>query len=400
MNDQPLQNLKLIFIVCLGILFSNVLNVNAQEPQLATFLESSSVIIDQIKNQEIIASVTLQTTNIQEIRVPDELDRKIRNTEKVLAVIITNEEPCVLGAQDETCVMINISMEGIEGGINTIQDTAREIGDSLIDDINEAFLLDAKPHSAYIHADDTVNRALETSGIISGHGTVSAVYTMPKEDTFAFYEKMSAILLPKIIRESGGFFEVGKKISAEQNSTVTFSIIPQDPFSIMQLKVSTKYPLIEETISSLQPLDYLQTEKLERSEYFLRGHYPLNSLFQFVILSQEPLKIDTIQTNMLPITEIEGEKFPTDFVNSGWFFDSDSGNKLEGKYLFGKETFVTKNDLAITFTSFNPELADNDINIVSDKQDDTSSDESIFILIGIGIAAAAAIAFYLKGFRK
>ena len=88
------------------------------------------------------------------------------------------------------------------------------------------------------------------------------------------------------------------------------------------------------------------------------------------------------------------------FIPYSFSSDSGSGNKLEGKYLFGKETFVTKNDLTITFTSFNPELADTDINVVSDEQDDTSSDESIFILIGIGIAAAAAIAFYLKGYKK
>jgi len=161
-----LQILRLVLVVFVSILVINVLYANAQLPQLATFRENAQVIVDQIDNQEIIASIILQTTSTKEIKIPAELEQKIRDIDRVLAVIITNETQCVLGVQDEICVLINISMEGIEGGIIPIQDTAREIGDSLIDDINAAFGLDTKSHSTFIHSEDTINRALETSGLI------------------------------------------------------------------------------------------------------------------------------------------------------------------------------------------------------------------------------------------
>ncbi|MEX1054159.1 MAG: hypothetical protein WEC35_07150, partial [Nitrosopumilaceae archaeon] len=166
------------------------------------------------------------STSTQEIRVPVELDQKIRDTEHVVAVVITNENQCVLGVKDEACVLINISREGFEGGITEAQSSAREIGDSLIGDINKAFDIDSKFHSVFIHSDDKINRELETSGIISGRGIVSAVYTIPKSDTSFLYEKLSAILLPKQIRDAGGFLAVAKKISDDSISSVTFSIIP------------------------------------------------------------------------------------------------------------------------------------------------------------------------------
>ena len=49
--------------------------------------------------------------------------------------------------------------------------------------LNQIFDTKAEFHSTFIQTDDESNVALETSGAISGKGTVSAVYTMPMEDT-------------------------------------------------------------------------------------------------------------------------------------------------------------------------------------------------------------------------
>jgi len=387
-----LQILRLVFVVFVSILVTNVLYANAQLPQLATFRENAQVIVDQINNQEIIASIILQTTSTEEIKVPAELEQKIRDTNRVLAVIITNEEQCVLGVQDETCVLINISREGMKN-IVEIQDTARDIGDSLIDDINSAFNLDAKSHSVYVHPDSTINTVLETLGTISGKGTVSAVYTLPYQETSVLYEKLGVLLLHDLIREADGFLETGKNLSFEDNSTVTFSILPQEDLSLLQLKVSAKYPVDNKTITSFDPLVFLKTKNLEKANFFAKGFYPLNSLFQFVILSNEPIMVDTTYSNIVPIAVRDGEKVPVDLTKKGWFFDSDSGTIIDGKYLFGKDLMVTHNELAITLTSFDEESAPK---IVTPVIEIDNFDESLFVLLGIGVVGVAAGIFHVK----
>ena len=117
----------IILLFSVSVIFSASYTF-AQEPQLATFQESAQIIVDQTISKNITASITLQSTSIQEIRIPADLENKIRNTDKVVAIILTNEESCVLGVLDESCIMINISREGIEGGIIAIQDLGKEIG--------------------------------------------------------------------------------------------------------------------------------------------------------------------------------------------------------------------------------------------------------------------------------
>lgn len=375
---------KLVFSLVTAFLLFSAISAYAQQPRLATFHETAQVIVDQRFQNKTSTSITVMSTSTQEIRIPVELDQKIRDTEHVVAVVITNEGQCVLGVMDEACLLINISREGFEGGINEAQSNARKIGDSLIGDINKAFDIDAKFHSVFIHFDDKINRELETAGIISGRGIVSAVYTMPKSDTSFLYEKLSAILFPKQIRESGGFLELAKKISNDSISSVTFSIIPKDATSIFQLQVSRDYP-IEAKMTSISPLELFGTEKLERSNYFKAGFFPLNSLIQVVVLSNETMKVTGHNSDLIPVIEKDGEKYPSDLTKNGWLFDPDSGDMIVGKYLFGKTFEVNKNDLKLT--------------ISDSTQSETPVDNSLYILAGIAIAAVAAIFFYLKNPR-
>ncbi|MFQ6025772.1 MAG: hypothetical protein ACE5JT_04590, partial [Nitrosopumilaceae archaeon] len=176
----------------------------------------------------------------------------------------------------------------------------------------------------------------------------------------------------------------------------TFTIIPQDGLSLHNLKVSARFPVNEESIRSLDPLEFLKTEKLEKSDYFSGGFYPVNSLFQFVILTNEPLKVDTVNSDIVPITKKGGEKIPSDLTKKGWFFDSDSGTKIEGKYLFGTDTVVNKNELVVTLTSFEEPSSQED----SFTSTAAGIDESSFIVIAIGVISAVVVAYYLKGYRK
>ena len=377
-------------------MFFSSVEVYAQEPKLATFQETAQLIIDQSISNNVTAAISLQSTSNQEIRVPIELVKKIQETEKVVAVVITSEEQCVLGVKnEESCIMISMSVEGIEGGINAIQDTGRRIGDSLIGDINDAFDTDAKFHSVFLNQKDEANRALGTSGIISGQGTFSAVYTMPREDTQTMYEKFSAILLPSEIRNSGGFYDLAKKLSAEQNARMTLSIIPQNGTSLFQLKLSVDYPNTAKGIKNISPLEFFKINELKRSDYFSKDFYPLNSLLKVILLSPESLKVNNVNTKIVPDIIRDGQRLP-EFTTDGWFFDQESGKKIDATYLFGKKFSVGKDELVFSVSPINGTVG-NEINTPSNTP--KIDYIQIVILVGIVMAAAGASIYYMKGFR-
>jgi len=363
--------------------------VYAQQPKLATFHEIAQVIIDQKIQNQTSTSISVISTSNQEIRVPVELDKKIHSMKNVTAVVITNEDKCVLGVVDKACVLINISSEGFAGGIPEAQSKGKEIGDGLIGDINKAFNIDTKFHSVFIHVDDKVNKELETTGVISGRGTVSAVYTFSKSDTSFLYEGLSTLLIPNEIRNSGGFLDVAKKIADDPTSSVTFSIIPKTGSSLFQLQVSRDQKITDK-ITSIDTLQFFGVEKLERSNYFSYDFFPLNSLVQVVVLSKEPIKITGHGGQIIPAVEKDGQKYPSDVSLPGWFFDPDSGDKLIGKYLFGKTVEATRDDLKFNIGYLSsPEQPINGI----------PTDNSLYILVGVGVAAAVAIVWYLKNIR-
>jgi len=383
----------IILIVIIGFSFFGLIDVHAQEVKLAAFQETAQVFFDQLISQNVTASITLQSTSNQEIRIPSELEQKIRENGRIMAVILTNEEQCVLGVQDDACILISISRDESEKGIFAIQDAAKEIGNSIIDDVNRVLDTNAKFHSVYIHTAGETNLALETSGVVSGKGIVSAVFTMPKEDTSSMYEKISSILLYSKIRESGGFFDVAKKLSSEETAAMTFSILPKGDPLLYQIKISVDYPISESNKDCINPLKFLKTNELKRSNSFRSNDfYPLNSILQVIILSSEPTNVNEVNTNKVPSQVVDGEKIPTDLLIDGWIFDPESGNKIDGKYLFGEKFSVNKNELVFTLGS-----AQIDDCIPTETLD---FDSSLVIVIVIVIAAGAAAAFYLRGYKK
>jgi hypothetical protein len=272
-------------------------------------------------------------------------------------------------------------------GITAIQQTTKDVANSFIDEINEAFDTDAKLHSVFIHTDDKSNVALGTSGAISGRGTVSAVYTMNMESTDSMFDKVSAILIPQVIRESGGFFDIAKNLSRDDNARVTFSLIPVNDRSLMQLKLSVDYPNQADKVKKFSPLEFLQVEQIKRSEYFSQGNYPLNSIIQIAILSPNSEIISDIKGNIVPTQVIDDEKIPTDISKQGWIFDPESGESIQAKYIFGQDNIVSKDNLVFTIGE---EI----------KESQVEFDESIIVVIIIAIVAIGAALFYLKGYKK
>jgi len=380
---------SLFFLVLLALVGFSTSNTYSQEIGLATFQETAQIIVDKSISQNVTTSITLQSTSIQEIRIPVELEQKIRDNDRIEAVVLTNQDQCVLGVSDQSCIMINVARNPEIRGIFAIQDETKEVAEQYINEINQVFDTEAKFHSVFVHTNDASNLALETSGQISGSGSISAVYTIPMEDTNSMYEKISAILLPKAIRDSGGFYNIAKNLSYEENAKMTFSLIPLDSSSLLQLKVSVDYPNKASSIVEVSPAEFLKLENIKRSKYFSTGFYPLNSIIQVVILSPENEKISNIKGNIIPTQIIDNEKIPTDVTKEGWVFDPQEGQRIQGKYIFGEETSVNKEKLKFT-------LGDKQIS----QPEKTEFDESIIVVAIISIVAIAAALFYLKGYKK
>ncbi|MCH6585625.1 MAG: hypothetical protein IH792_01160 [Thaumarchaeota archaeon] len=382
---------KLFFLALIALIGISTNYSYSQEVSLATFQETAQIIVDKSISQNVTASITLQSTSIQEIKIPAELEQKIREDKRIKAIILTNQDQCILGVTDQSCIMINVERNPEDKGIFTIQDSTKEVAELYIDEINQVFDTDAKFHSVFIHTDDATNRALGTSGIVSGKGIISAVYTMPMEDTSSMYEKISAILVAKTIRDGGGFYDVAKDLSFEENSKMTFSLIPSDSKSLLQLKLSVVYSNKAQTISEISPLEFLNIENLKRSDYFSTGFYPLNSLIQVVVLSPENTNVSDVRGNIVPTQIIDNEKIPTDITKEGWIFDPEEGQRIQGKYIFGEKVSVNKEELK--FSLGGSQLQ----NIQSET---VEFDESIVVVIIITIVAIAAAIFYLKGYQK
>ena len=362
--------------------------ISAEEPRLATFHETATILVDQKISNNVTASISLQTTSLHEFQIPPELDQKIRNNTEIVAIVITNEHQCVLGVQEDICVLVNVKRIEGEGGIQAAQQKARLAGDAIINDVNDFFGLDAKFHSTFIHYDDKSNQALGTAGQVSGRGTISAVYTTSFQNTDFMFNRISSALIPSQIRSLGGFYDIAQTLSKDDNSRMTFTILPQGPISVMQLKVSENYPGVAKSITSVEPLKYLKANELKKSDYYKVGFFPLNSIVQVVILPEDESAEASANMVIEPITK-NNQTIPSSLETSGWFFNSDSGKKIEAMYLFGKEFSADGADLKITFGQESFPAVSGSIGL-----------QEIAILVGIGAAAAGAVVYYLKGIRS
>ena len=381
----------IILILCIGVIGTSLNSAYSQEIGLSTFQETAQLIIDNKISQETITSITLLSSNIQEIKIPMEFEQKIKDDKRIQAIVVTNENNCVLGVTDQSCILINIERNPEDKGINAIQDNSRITGDSYIDEINQIFDTNAEFFQVFIHTAAETNQALDTSGIISGTGTISAVYTMPMEDTHSMYEKISSMLISKQIRESGGFYNIARNLSTEENAKMSFSIIPTESKMLSQLRVSVSEPIesiTEKTEVKINPLEFFKIENINRSEYFSTGNYPLNSIFQIIILSNEDKTISNVKGNIIPTITIDEIEIPTEVTKNGWIFDPKNGTQIQGKYIFGEKVSINENELTFSLNEKNMQTNEAEL------------DESITILGVIVIISIGAAVFYLKGYKK
>ena len=382
----------LFSLLILTIFAGSIVTVFAQQPQLASYRETAQVLVDQKIQNQTTAFVTLTSTSPVEMRVPSDLAEKIRNTANLTSVVITNADNCVLGVKDQACVLVNMVQPSLleSYNITEIQSNARKVGDTLIGDTNKAFALNAEFNSVYINPKGELNTALGTSGIVSGNRTISVVYTMPKPDSSYLYDGLTSILIPKQIRDDGGFYDVARTMAQNANSTVTFAITPGKAALIYQLQVGRHFP-IKDKIDTIKPLELFGVNKLDKSMYFNVGFFPLNSIVEVVVLSNNDITVTDHGGNLAPTTIKNGQVVPADLTKAGWVFDPASGQKISAIYLFGTTTSATSDDLSLTLGSTSPPNP-----IGGENNKETTPDYSTYTIIGIVAAGGAAVYLFIK----
>ena len=398
------------------IVFASVIltpTVFGQEFTKATWQETASIIFDQRYSNSIISSVGFETTNNDEIRIPDELLEKMSSYEDLKSVLFTNAGQCVIGVTDiEQCIMINFDYFGLKDdkGIKNIQTTGKRIGDELIADLNQILDMDAQYHSVFVHDDDNANLEFGTSGNISGRGTVSVVYVEPKQETDFLFVSLAGKLIPRDIRTSEGFYSVAKSLALKSDSRISLAILPNPEKTLFMFKVSYEQKDAIDDISLINPLEYLNVKELKRSSYFKDSFTPLNSVLQVIVLPDTTSKIDAVKIHAITdLTSLDN------ISQKGWFFSSPAGDKIDARFLFGTEQVVTEDELLIEIGPWKeqkemeflsveniPEelIPTEDIGSLTQNISQQTQNEQYVILVIIIVVAIGAAIFYLKGYKR
>lgn len=387
----------IISLIIFTVLSGSIASVYAQQPQLATYRETAQVLVDEKIQNQTTAFITLSSTSPLEMRVPTSLDEKISNAANVTSVAITNANPCVEGVNDQMCIIVTIYNPSLVESYNItdIQTSAKAVGDSIINDANKAFLTNAQFWEVYVQPKGELSKALGTSGSLAGNRTISVVYTAPLVKSSYLFDQLTSILMPSQIKNSGGFYDVAKKMAEYANSTVTFAITPttSSTQSLYQLQVSSHTPN-KGQVTAIRPLDFFGVSQLNRSSYFSGGFFPLNSIFEVSILSRNDTTAVTGHGGDIVPTNSQG--IPTDLNRAGWVFDPASGQHITGIYLFGTSTSATADTLALSIGPSSQSTLPPTNGTPGETQQKGTSDYSTYVIVGIVIAGGAAVYLFTR----
>ena len=416
----------------------------SQEFSKATFSESIVVVYDLSLYKEtgnflvkksagdVEVAIGLQSTSNEDFKFSDEFIAKVKSEDIVQSIAFTNMVEidhtgtligCLPGVEDdEQCILVNLNLDEIKkfiteedlldksGRINRVQIESQRIGDSLIDEINNSFGLNAKFHSVFLQP---VNDESTKNKI------VSAVYVSEKQSSIDMLNNFSDLLITDKITNGGGFYDIAKEFAKDETrdltlysgeivgqtitpSTLSLTIFPTDDGMRYLLNVSVTYYNAASNIAEIDPLEYLNITELQRSKYFEGEFVPLDSLLDVLILTPEaePVMIGSANTNV-----IEKISNVSDISNQGWFFDSSYGDFIAGKFLFGKNSSVSNDELKLEIIQWDGSTEAKiqssvleEVTLDQVTQEENFQSQYVILVVIIVVAVAAAI-YYMKGYK-
>ena len=320
-------------------------------PEQHPLKERFQIIINQIDFKNII-SIGWLTTNPNDIIFTDKIEALSSNP-KIVSFTITNEFACASTQIDRACIIIEVEREGLGDNLSEIRKNTREITDKIV--ANGVIVFTPEFYSITIQPKTSFGG--EKQGLVS-----QAVYTINKQPTVTWFTAFAPMFISSDIRTSGGFYDYAEKLSENYFSELTMALIPLENNTLRTFEISftcsnklIQWPNcdpegnIDEQIvrGDINPLDFIQVENINRSEIFADEFLPLNSVIQVLIFSEEDLQVKSVNSNLIETLQNLG-----DVQESGWFFTSKSGKKIDGRYLFGSESSVSKNDLAFLIGAY------------------------------------------------
>ena len=314
------------------------------EFEFADFQEHIQVVVNT-KDHTSEIMVSLLSPNWQDILIPPKLEKAIFNSERLHAVIFTNEWQCALGIAADPCILVQITREGLGEFTETIQKNTRPIADQIIMD-SQFIGINAKFHSIIIES------AKPSEG---KPALVTAVYTTKVFPTQKLVSLIGNQLLDKEIRDAGGFYDVLNKLTENEFTEFSLTLRPDndDILRTITVTLSTSGLPEEMLTDTIDPLNLIGAsvadfpqDKIYRSKYFSEGFFPLNSIFNVIVITEPDYKVKSVNGGLIPTI-----RSSADLQDSGWFFTSNSNGKIEGRYLFGTDSSASNQDLIFSITN-------------------------------------------------
>jgi hypothetical protein len=312
------------------------------------FQEQFQIIIDKSNHKNRI-SIGLLSTNSDDIMFPDYIEYLTHNP-RIFSYTITNQFACSPNSIGEACLIIAVKREGLGSTIEEIKTNVLEI-------TNKAIV-----HGAIGFVPEFDSVTLQSKTSYSGDEKVTianVIYTINKQQTKKLFSVLAATLLSGDIRTAGGFYQYAEKLSEHHFAEFTLALVPGKTESLRSLHISLtcsndlpELPRcdpdgnISEQIKSgnLNPLDFIQSENIERSGLFANKFLPLNSVVHIMIFADEDLQVKSVNSNLIKkVVQI------ADVQENGWVFTSKSGKKIDGRYIFGSTNSVSGNELSFSF---------------------------------------------------
>ena len=314
------------------------------EPDRVPYHEQIQIVIDRdgFKNK---ISVSMLSKDPNDLKFPKYMEN-IMDEPRIISFMLTNEFACIPTQIERACVIIDVEREGLGDNLSDIRKNTREITDKVVG--TGVILYAAEFDSVTLHP--KVN--LEGEEVFVSR----ALYTINKSSTSALFHAMSSMIISGDIRAGGGFYDHAVELANNTFSAFTISLIPQGESMLRVMNISLicsdkfadlmRCPgnVTEQIIDGeISPLDFIDAESVNRSNMFDGQFLPLNSVIQVKIFSEQDLEIKSVNTHLIEKLQNIG-----DIQNNGWII-SESTEKIEGRYLFGTDTSVNKNDLVFSF---------------------------------------------------
>ena len=131
--------LTLFLVLICGMFF--IPETFAETINYKPYQESIILLVDQ-PYQQAHLTISLMSKSNEDFIISDQLEEKIKNTKGLVSISLTNKEECVIGVEDKTCILVSSSRMNISNQeqFESVQEGARIIGNSLIEDLDNIFL--------------------------------------------------------------------------------------------------------------------------------------------------------------------------------------------------------------------------------------------------------------------